>query len=131
MDETVVEIYIGAINRRRDDPRYDRLIGVIGNIQNELGVQIRADAGYFLANSVLDLVIAPVSQARELGIEAAEFSPDEALFERAEMDLRTVVKEAAEISARNGSDSISATSAIEALGQRVRELSLDDLQIWG
>lgn len=131
MEDAVVEVYIEALARRRDDPYYSKVLSLIGGVQEELGIRVRADAAYFLANTTVDLVIAPVLQAREVGVQTAQQISEGALLERAEMDLRAVLIDAVAHRDEDESNPISATSAIEALGRRVRELSLDDLTVWG
>lgn len=132
MDSYLIEEYVGVLNSRSAQPRYARILSVIREVQDELNIELRPDAWLFLANNLFDLVVQPL---REGSLVSGEFrgsmpSQDE-IFQYAREDIRVVLQEAEDIRERRGSAVVSGSSAIEALGRKIRELRLDNLQIWG
>lgn len=131
MDQQIEEIYRNRINELSEQPQFRRAVELVRLAEKKNGVKVRADAALFLAGNVLELAVFPLSiAAQQGGVDVDTSLSEDEVFARAGRDIDVIVREAELIRQDRDSEEISASSAIEALGRRVRELSLDDFQIW-
>lgn len=131
MDQQIEEIYRNRINELSEQPQFRRAVELVRLAEKKNGVKVRADATLFLAVNVLELAVFPLSILAQQGdVDGGAFLSEDEVFARAGRDIDVIVREAEQIRLDRDSEEISASSAIEALGRRIRELSLDDFQIW-
>lgn len=133
MDAAFEEIYAARIRSRTIERYYIETVNMLESIQRDLGVRIRPDAVHFLASNVDEMVAKPIAEARDrtVTLETAKLVSDDELLSRIYEDMRLIVSSAVEVSRSREREVISSTSIIIALGQRILELNLNDLQIWG
>ena len=131
MDQQIEEIYRNRINELSEQRQFRRAVELVRLAAKKNGVKVRADAILFLAGNVLELAVFPLSILAQQGdVDGDAFLSEDEVFARAGRDIDVIVREAEQIRLDRDSEEISASSAIEALGRRIRELSLDDFQIW-
>ena len=128
MDDDIIEFYASQVQARSGDARYERVAHVLYQASSEVGIPLRPDATYFLANGINDLVIAPATTVVRFGQPIVDA---ETLEDMLQSDLRLLVKRAANVSTGRERHEISSTSAMIALGQVVEKLRINDLKIWG
>lgn len=112
--------------RRRYDPEpiYPFFYVVIDRIPEEW----RADAKFFLASNMLEMVLAPYDAVER---RADALFPGDAVWKLIIEDLDALIARSEEISKSRGRSYVSSTSVAVALGELAEKLQTNSLQIWG
>jgi hypothetical protein len=88
----------------------------------------RADARFFLASNMLEMVIAPYDAVQGRSSGRIE---DESVRSMIHQDLQSIVERSEEVSKRRDRRYVSSTSVAVALGELAESLKTNSLQIWG
>ena len=134
MDTQIERIYGDLIDRKRDDhPGYADLISLIVTASARTSPRLRADAVYFLANNIYDLVSEPIYLAKAENLELREGSlPSDADFRNyVEGDLSIVVSSSAEVARSRGLKYVSAASAVVGVANVINSLKINGWRLWG
>jgi hypothetical protein len=115
------------------DPRYDRVVHSIVRTGNDLKVQLRPDAVFFLANNIIDMVFNPMRTAgqRHLHLETAKIASEEDLFSDIDRDLPTIIESTSSVADERERSELSSASVIVGLGRVIDRLRINRTKLWG
>ncbi|HEY1453299.1 MAG TPA: hypothetical protein VGF57_07530 [Roseiarcus sp.] len=135
MDTQIEKIYDDLINRKSSDhPGYRELITSIRNAAGSTTPRLRADAVYFLANNIYDLVQEPIYIARagRLALNQGTTLPiDQDVRTYVDGDLPNIISLSRAVALSRGRDYVSAASAIVGVATVVESLKINEWRLWG
>ncbi len=134
MDQQFEQIYRDLINRKANDhPGYRDLVSLIATTSERTYPSLRADAVYFLANTIYDLVTEPIYLARTQNLALREGTlPSDGEFRNyVESDLSIVVSSSAEVARSRRRDYVSAASAVVGVANVIDTLKINGWRLWG
>jgi hypothetical protein len=134
MDAHIEQIYEDLINRKRSDhPGYGELIVSIRNLAATMSPRLRADAVYFLANNIYDMVQEPIYIARAARLALGEgiLPMDQEFRTYVEGDLAAIIHSSTAVARERGRDYVSAASAVVGTANVINSLKINDWRLWG
>jgi hypothetical protein len=134
MDTQIEQIYDDLINRKRSDhPGYGELIASIREIASRTSPRLRADAVFFLANNIYDLVQEPIyiARAARLGLNEGTLPMDQDFRTYVEGDLSAIIHSSTAVARSRGRDYVSAASAVVGAANVIDSLKINDWRLWG
>lgn len=134
MDRAIEEIYSELVQTRRErDPNYERIFQSIVNAAGRRGSSLRADAIYFLANNIAEMVFRPVhvARVRELRLDSGPVASEAELNAALASDLEIIIESALSAARERERAHISAASVIAGLGSVIDRLKINDWKLWG
>jgi hypothetical protein len=134
MDAQIGEIYRGqVISRAERDGRYREVLTLLLDVCKKFDVQPRPDAVCFLVNNLVDMIVGPMSAARDITSRLATAEPVawETLFPDIEHDLGSIIESSLTVANERERREISATSAIVGLARVIDNLRVNRTKLWG
>jgi hypothetical protein len=134
MDTQFEKIYEDLISRKSNDrPGYSELIASIQRLSASTSPPLRADAVYFLANNIYDLVQEPIYTARaaRLGLNEGILPMDQDFRSYVDQDLSDIILLSASVAASRRKSYVSAASVIVGVANLIESLKINDWRLWG
>lgn len=133
MDQAIETAYQTLVDERSaESDDYRDIVRTVEVAEKQLGMKFRADATYFIASSLVDSVMKPLSTARAQGNALLSgIASDTVIRDFVQNDVLTIASSSADAAKEREKDYVSATSVIAALSDVYPGLKLADAKLWG
>jgi hypothetical protein len=134
MDTQMEKVYDDLLSRRMNNPGYAQIVQLIRDAANvHMPLSLRADALYFLANNIYDLVEEPIYTARAARIALREgtLPTDQDFRTSVASDVSIILGSSAQAARTRGRNYISAASAVVGCAAVIDSIKINEWHLWG